>query len=456
MKSYWKDWISSLTGSQREEISHKLAHEPIDLETMPEWFHPGQKKAWECERRFVLVLAGTQSGKTVAGVWLLLREIQRTARPGEANDYLIVGPDTELLKKKALPEFAKKVKKYAQYRSSDKCFVFTPEGSQKIAGCECEIKVFVGYGHDPDSLEAATYKAVWADEAGQAHFLRESWEALRRRTAIYRARIFMTTTPYKATGWLRDLHDDAVAGRTNDVGIVSFRSIDNPVFVLDEWEQMKRQLPDWKFRSFYEGVFTRPAGAVFDCFDPLTNVVQPFRIPAHWPRHVGVDFGENNTAAAMVAEDPQTLDLYVYETYHAGGRTVEEHVRALNRKLGGELSFGVGGSWGEDEWRRDYVAAGLHLARPAVREVEVGIQRVYKQVKEGRLKVFASCEKLIGEIESYSRELDDRGEPLDAIHDKAKYHRLDALRYIVSALRASATPEVTQYSRLGLPRPGLV
>jgi hypothetical protein len=88
--------------------------------------------------------------------------------------------------------------------------------------------------------------------------------------------------------------------------------------------------------------------------------------------------------------------------------------------------------------------------------VEVGIQRVYRQIKQGTLKVFADCEKLVSEIESYSREVDDRGEPLDQIRDKSSYHRLDALRYIVSAVRPSTDPQLTQYSRLGLSREGLV
>ena len=456
MKSYLNEWISSLNDTQREEINRKLAHEPPALEAPQEWFHAGQRAAWDCAKRFVIVLAGTQSGKTVIGAWMLLREIQRTARPGDANDYLIVGPNTELLKKKALNVFAKCTKGMAEYRTSDKCFVFSPEGAKKLTGSACEIKVFVGYGHDPDSLEAATYKAIWADECGQAGFLRESWEALLRRAAIYLARIFMTTTPYKATGWLRNLHDDAMAGRRDDVEVVGFKSIDNPIFASGEYERAKRDLPDWKFRTFYEGEFTRPAGAVFDCFDRQRNVVPPFEIPAHWPRYIGVDFGENNTAAVMLTADPTNLDLYAFNTYHAGGRTVEEHVRAMQRKLGAEPSLAVGGSWGEDEWRNDYIAAGLPLARPPIREVEVGIQRVYRQVKHGTLKVFASCEKLVAEIEAYSRDVDDRGEPLDQIRDKAKFHRLDALRYIVSALRASAEPEVTQYSRLGLPQRRIV
>ena len=95
----------------------------------------------------------------------------------------------------------------------------------------------------------------------------------------------------------------------------------------------------------------------------------------------------------------------------------------------------VGGSWSEGDWRLDYAGAGLALERPPIREVEVGIQRVYRLFKLGKLKIHESLEWLIRMIEDYSRELDDEGEPKEAIEDKEKFHGCDALRYIVAALR---------------------
>ena len=455
--------VGFLTERERGEIDSLVSSEPTGCEVPEEWFHAGQLRAWRSERRIVLLLAGTQSGKTVTGARLLLREIQRTVAPGEANDYLIVGPNTELLKKKALPEFQSLVKGLAEYKATDKCFVFSPGGSRRLVGARCRIKVFVGYGHKPDSLEAATYKGIWADECGQLDFVRESWEALQRRAAVNRARIFLTTTPYTISGWLKELADDALSGRRDDVDVVRFKSIDNPAFPVEEYERMRREWPEWRFRLFCMAEFTKPAGAVYDCFSRPANVCDEFAIPAHWPRHVGVDFGETNTAAVFLAEDPATLRLYIYGTYHAGGRTVEEHVGAMTRKAFSLpcseqpvcFEHSVGGSWSEDEWRKDYIAAGLPLTRPPIREVEVGIQRVYRQFKTGRLRVFSTCEKMIAEIESYQREVDDRGEPTDRIKDKERFHRLDALRYIVSLLRRSAEPEITLTSRINLPtRPG--
>lgn len=391
---------------------------------------------------------------------MLLREIQRTATPGETNDYLIVGPNTELLKKKALPEFASLVKGLAEYRSTDKCFVFSHEGSRQLLGFTCSVKVFIGYGHKPDSLEAATYKGIWPDECGQTDFLRESWEALQRRAAVHQARLFLTTTPYTVSGWLKELCDDALAGRRDDVSVVRFKSTDNPAFPLDEFERMRNEWPEWRFKMFCLAEFTKPAGAVYDCFERSLNVVKPFAIPHHWPRHIGVDFGDVNTAAVFLAEDPSNLELYAYGTYHAGGRTVDEHTSAMRRKAltlhcdetPSDFTHAVGGSWSEGELRQDFIAAGLPLGKPPIREVEVGVQRVYRQIKTRKLKVFSSCEKLIAETEAYARQVDDRGEPTDAIKDKEKYHRLDALRYIISLLRPSAEIELVVKSRLVVTR----
>src|SRR5262245_23420945 len=64
-------------------------------------FHEGQLRAWDSQKRFVVVLAGTQGGKTELGPFWLHREIQAKG-PG---DYLCVAPTYPLLEKKMLPAF---------------------------------------------------------------------------------------------------------------------------------------------------------------------------------------------------------------------------------------------------------------------------------------------------------------------------------------------------------------
>src|SRR5262245_20924493 len=62
--------------------------------------HEGQREAVWSDARITLVLAGTQSGKTVCGPWWLLRQMRRFG-PG---DYIVAGPELTLLRKKVIPE----------------------------------------------------------------------------------------------------------------------------------------------------------------------------------------------------------------------------------------------------------------------------------------------------------------------------------------------------------------
>lgn len=92
--------------------------------------------------------------------------------------------------------------------------------------------------------------------------------------------------------------------------------------------------------------------------------------------------------------------------------------------------------------------AGLPTSAPLVRSVEVGIQMVYSAIKRGELIVFKDMEPVIAELLYYSRELDSEGNVTDKIADKAKYHLMDALRYIGTVLwREHAAQKETKTSR---------
>ena len=448
------DTLDQLIARERAKVK---TPPQVDLEKEPEWeeggrkftFHSFQMQAWNAVKRFVLMIAGHQSGKTVLGAYWLLREISRTVTPDGENHYLIVGPNIELLKKSAIPKFHKLVRDYAEFKKVDRCWVFTPKGCRALFGFEADVKVFVGYATKPESLEAATYKGVWADECGQQDFIKASWDALQRRTGKASARICLTTTPYTIEGWLKDLVDDAKAekGDGAECEFINFPTSANPEYPKENIERLKTVYSEHEFKLFVLGEFSTPQGAVYDCFTKERNVAEPFTIPDHWPRYLGMDFGSKNTAAVFLTEDPDDLTLYVYGSYHSGSRTHREHANEIKRKglslyapngrNKTEFDVAVGGTWSEDEWRTDYIVAGLGIVRPPIKDLDVGIARVYRQLKTGRTKVFSSCDKLISEIQSYRRETDKHGEVTEKIYKKETYHRLDGLRYIVSMIRAS-------------------
>lgn len=410
--------------------------------TLQYHFHPGQIEAWNAAQRFVVVLSGTQGGKTTFGPPWLHREIQ-TRGPG---DYLVVTPTFALLDKKALPEFRKLFEGYlglGRYIGSPtRRFEISEAGQRRLwgdAGRAYKTTIWFGYASDPDSLESSTARAAWLDEAGQQIFRLESYEAIMRRLSIHEGRVLITTTPYYH-GWLKEKFWDNRDG----IDLIHFESIMNPAFPRAEFDRARRELPAWRFDMFYRARFTRPAGLIYASFDPDVHTCRPFPIPADWPRYLGLDFGGINTAAVLLAEAPDGR-LYLYRDYHAGERTAADHVAALMAGEPGECEA-FGGAPGEQQWRDEYRAAGLHIRRPVVSDVEVGINRVHSLFADDRLMVFDTCTGTLDELATYSRMTDEGGRPLEAIADKSKYHRLDALRYVGAYLAPAtgATP-VTAY-----------
>jgi hypothetical protein len=410
--------------------------------------HAGQVRAWNSTRQIVAVIAGTQSGKTSMGPPWLWREIGRCG-PG---DYLVAAPTFPLLELKALPEFLDLFETKLQLGKYSggavRRFVFSPDGARRMFGRETAepTRVYFGHASDPDSLEAMTVRAAWLDEAGQKAFRVGSWEAVQRRLAIHQGRALITTTPYDL-GWLKQRIYDPWQAGDERIDVIRFESIENPAFPRAEYDRARKELPRWRFDLYYRAIFTRPAGLIYDSFDPVLHVRPRFAIPATWPTHLGLDFGGVNTAGVFYAAEPGTQQLYAYREYKAGGRTAKDHARALTA---GERRTPtcVGGSKSEGQWRDEFRAAGLPVLEPRITDVELGINRVYGAHARGEIIVFDDLTGYLDEKASYRRELDARDQPTEKIADKETFHYLDAERYIVGWLRPGSDGPM-----IGLPLP---
>jgi hypothetical protein len=334
-----------------------------------------------------------------------------------------------LFKLKMLPEFRRLFEytlRLGSWKDSEKTFYFKGE----------DTRVIFGSATNPESLESATAKAAWIDEAGQDQFRLESWEAIQRRLALNQGRVFAGTTIYNL-GWIKGQIYDRWRAGDPDIAVVQFASIENPAFPRSEYERAKRILPDWKFKMFYAGEFSRPAGLIYEDFtDDLRerggHLVQRFAIPPEWPRYVGVDFGGAHTALIWLAYDPGAHVFYAYRESVEGGKTTREHVeQARERARGENLICGWGGAPSETQWRMDWGENGLPLLPPVVPDVEIGIDRAIELFKTKRLFVFDDLSGLRDELGTYRRKLDDAGQPTEEIENKNSFHRLDALRYVV-------------------------
>jgi hypothetical protein len=413
-------------------------------------FHPGQTRAWQSERRFTFVLAGTQSGKTSWGPWWLWKQVRRCGR----GDYLAVTSSYDLFKLKLLPalrETFEYVLRIGRYWSGDRILELAdPETGQfwaKRADDPMWGRIILRSAESGGGLESASAHAAWLDEAGQDSFTLDVYQAVLRRLSLSQGPILGTTTIYNL-GWLKhEIYDPWLAG-AEDIAVIQFPSYLNPAFPRAEYERMRSKMQRARFLMFYDGQFARPAGMIYGCFDDRVHVVPRFAIPAEWPRHVGLDFGGANTALVWLAENPVTRCYYLYRESLGGDRPTKDHAAdALAYRATENIVGWYGGAPGETQQRMDWNAAGVWVAQPPISDVESGIDKVYALLAEKRLFIFEDCRGVRDEIGSYKRKVDGNGQVTNEIENKRTFHRLDALRYVASGVSSGASALLSFYQR---------
>lgn len=477
----------------------------LDASLPPDWFHEGQIKGWQSRAMDIVACAGTQGGKTASESPWLLREIQRCAplilKLGLGN-FICAGPTLTLMQAQAIPQFRDLFEgehRLGKFISGQKPkFHFSDEGAKRLLGFYCPITIHFAYTNDSSNLESVTALGGTWDEAGQKENKLASYRAYNRRLkaarsttfgqmrdwiladpkrtsqlqwwldSYYKAegpearfgRRYWGTTPYE-WGWFKDLVVDPAIEKRDGFEFHNWPSWMNPLVSESECrKELDNGMPLWEWQMMYQGMFTMPAGAIFDCFDAQHNTCKRFvatentcpqGIPLEWRRWPGMDFGNVNTAAVKIAEELEELPdgrwgkptgrLFVYQEYAKRGDDAAEHSRAL--KLGEPRRLiGAGGNANtESGWRQAYSAQGVILVEPPkdLRDVEVQIQCVYGSIKKRELVFFDDLQGTIGQIRHMSRELDDSGRPTKKIKDEQLYHFVAALRYLMVRLRPPKT-----------------
>ena len=414
--------------------------------------HSGQRRAHESPKRRIVVLAGKQSGKTSYGPLWLDAEIRRTADPaGQGNDYIAGTSTYDLFKLKMLPELRAHFEgrlKWARYWSGDRVLELSDPATGRFWATRADDpmwgRVILRSADSAAGWASATARAGWLDEAGMKQYAADILGEAEARVSVMQGRLLLTTTIYDL-GPLKAAYYDHwdKAERTHPtIEVIQFDSTENPLFSVEEFERLRGLLPEWKFRQQYQGIYERPAGRIYDCFDLTRHTCPRFAIPDDWPRFLGLDFGGVNTAGIWLAEEPGTKRLYAYREYHAGGRTAGEHAYHIQQGEPG-IPFTVGGSPSENQWRREFrkgaSVAGkvwaLPVNPPDVGAIEIQIARVYGTIKADGLIIFDDLTGLLGDLQGYAREVDSDGEPTEKIAHESIYHYHAALRYVLSRIR---------------------
>lgn len=424
-------------------------------------FHLAQNLAWDSFRRYVVLSAGSQGGKTVYGPKWLLREIYHPEVGRGGGDYLAVTATFDLFKIKMLPSMLnvfQNIYKVGKYWSGDRVIELrdpsTGEFWAKKSSDQMWGRIILRSADSPGGLESATAKAVWCDEIGQDRFTRKSWAAIKRRITVYEARVLMTTTLYQP-GWfmydiIRPTKKDMpetyldnelgeisyVDNESTDTFLVQFDSTINPSFSKEEFLSNEEYLDDEDFAMFFKGREGSSKFLIYSNYDKDKHICPPFAIPPSWDRYIGIDYGGAHTCATFYAEDPASNILYCYNIYLEGQLAIEDHVKNILKLCGGRPVLVSGGSASEDQWRREFGQWGLFVMQPVIGDLEVGIDRVNLTHKQDGIIYFQNLTGIIQEKETYKRKKNpETGLPTTEIKNKGQYHYLDAERYIISNIR---------------------
>lgn len=208
-------------------------------------------------------------------------------------------------------------------------------------------------------------------------------------------------------------------------------------------EQTKKELlastPPHLRDARSKGIPSLGSGAIYPIeLDEI--LVDPFPIPAYWPRAYGFDVGWNRTAALWGAHDRETDVVYCYTEHYQGAAIPAVHASAIKARgvwIPGAIDPASRGRSQRDgeQLIADYTRAGLTLTM-AENSVEAGIYEVWERLATGRLKIFRTCQKFQFEYKLYRR--DENGKVV-----KKNDHLMDALRYlIVTGLRIATTKPI--------------
>ena len=186
-------------------------------------------------------------------------------------------------------------------------------------------------------------------------------------------------------------------------------------------------LPPHQRDARSKGIPSLGSGAIYPV--PESEIiVDPFKIPAYWPKVYGMDVGWNRTAVVWGAIDRDSDVVYLFSEHYRGQAEPSVHVAGLKARgdwIPGAIDPAARGRSQEDgkQLLRKYIDLGLDLT-PAVNAVEAGIYEVWQRLSTGRMKVFGSLNSWLGEYRIYRR--DKKGQVVKE-HD----HIMDATRYLV-------------------------
>ncbi len=229
---------------------------------------------------------------------------------------------------------------------------------------------------------------------------------------------------------------------------------DNPYLMqTDDYMTNLLSLPETQRRQLLEGDWDVAEGSMFDEFKRHIHVVEPFEIPANWPRFRAADWGYTSPACCLWFAVSPDGELYVYrELYVTKHTAIEFANKVLDLENGENIRYGIldVSAWNQRGDTGPSIAEQMIQNgcrwRPSDRSKNSRTNgwmelhrrlRVSPDTEEPSIFFFSSCTNTIRTLPMVPI---DKNNP-DDIDTNSEDHALDALRYgIMSRPHLAARP----------------
>lgn len=215
-----------------------------------------------------------------------------------------------------------------------------------------------------------------------------------------------------------------------------------PVIAQDELDSLEASILPHQRQARRTGRPSLGAGAIYPV-DEGDLLVDPFKIPEHWPRAYALDPGWRKTACLWGAWDEDADVYYLTHEYYVGEQQPIIHAHAI-KSVGSWVQGAIDPS-SDNSAPRDgekmldeYEALGLDLVH-ANNAVASGLLHVLTLMQGGQLKVFNTLTSWLTELRLYRR--DEKGKIV-----KTNDHLMDTMRYLLNTQGIWTTPPAPRRS----------
>jgi hypothetical protein len=222
---------------------------------------------------------------------------------------------------------------------------------------------------------------------------------------------------------------------------VPARLTDNPYLMADgQYEAMLLSLPEVERKRLLDGDWDVAEGCAFPEFNKIKHVVDPFELPANWPRIRAADYGYASPSCVLWGAIDWDNNIWVYRELYVKHFTAEQlavkileleqydpkpHYTVLDSSCWNKTGYGP-------SIAETMIRSGCRWV-PSDRSRIAGKMEIHRRLgdneftKEPTVKFFHTCTNIIKQL---------AGIPLsktnsEDVDTKAEDHAYDALRYML-------------------------